>query len=360
MENQVDNKIILNDEDAIGVIYFIPDGEFKKGKPCLGTIKERYREGSVYIGQGEYDGKNFYRQGFGEQEFSNSTLRPNMHGPENTYAYKFRGYYDRHTAAWMHGNGVMYFVDENNKPCAFVKGFFNNQSDVTEWHGEFNNDWLIPGYTPDMETYFVPFVARFRQNYENYKDVTNCDYLFFGDSWVENWCFSDRMYGGSTWYEDVKARNMNAVNVGVGGTKYSDWEDKLDDIIVSHHPKKIFINLGFNDLHGGQTVEEVFSHFKFIVETLHAKLPETKIFIAGTTHCPAFVPFRKKELALNKLEEEYAKKTDYITYLPVDKLFMKGKKMIKKMPSYCVDDMLHLNRSGYDIWGNAILDALTK
>ena len=85
-------KIIFNDENAVGVIWFIPDDEFIPGKPCRGMIKERYPEGSTYEGQGEYDGENFFRQGYGIQEFSHSKMTgEDFGGPMNSKIYKFVG-----------------------------------------------------------------------------------------------------------------------------------------------------------------------------------------------------------------------------------------------------------------------------
>ena len=68
-------KIILNEnQNAIGWLWFIPNEKFEEGKPCSGWGSERYREGSVFEGQVKYDGKKFYRQGFGTQDFTHSSL----------------------------------------------------------------------------------------------------------------------------------------------------------------------------------------------------------------------------------------------------------------------------------------------
>lgn len=354
-------KIIFNDENATGKLWFIPDGEFVEGKPCLGILKERYQEGSVYQGQGEYDGKDFYRQGYGVQEFSHSTMSgEDFGGPLDSKLYKFAGYYDRHSSDWMYGNGIIYFNDKDDKPLMFVKGFFETNRKVDDWHGEFDTDLLLKGFTPDMEGEIVPFKAKHDRWVLRVKDVKSCDYLFLGDSWVENWTVPEWIKGDFAFYDEIKARNMDAINVGIGGSKYSDWEPWVYDLVIDHNPKKIFMNLGFNDLHHGQSVEEVYQHFKNVVEPIKKALPDTRIYIASTCQCPAFPTFEERELAINKLMEEYCKKDKMMTYLPVNELFKVDGKMMPNMADYCVEDLLHLNRKGYDLWGKMILDEMTK
>ena len=354
-------KIILNDENAVGVLWFIPDVKFVEGMPCTGIIKERYLEGSVYEGQGEYDGKNFYRQGYGIQEFSHSKMTgEDFGGPMDSKIYKFVGFYDRHLSSWMYGNGVFYLNDKDDKPLMFVKGYFSATTKIDDWHGDFDYSLLLKGFTPDMEGVFVPFRAKHDRWVLRTKDVKNCDYLFMGDSWVEHWCHVENMGAGPEFDEEVKALNMDAVNVGIGGSKFSDWEPWMNDLVIDHNPKKVFINLGFNDIHRGTSPEEVYGHFLNVVTSIRKALPNTIIYVASTCQCPAFTTFIDNELALNKMMEEYCNKTENMIYLPLNDLFNVDGKMAPNMGEYCIADMLHLNRKGYDVWGKEVLKKLTE
>ena len=153
-------KIILTEnQDAVGWLWFIPDEEFIEGKPCTGWGKERYAEGSVFEGQTKYDGKNFYRQGFGVQNFEKSVYPVDC--PDTMRPTNFYGLYDTEGGyPWMHGNGIVYFVDkQTSKPAGFAKGFFSGMA-CSEWHGEFDYNNLLNGYTKDMEIKLVPFRGR--------------------------------------------------------------------------------------------------------------------------------------------------------------------------------------------------------
>lgn len=347
-------KIILNDENAIGMLYFIPNEDFVEGVPCKGYIKERYQEGSVYYGEGEYDGKNFYRQGHGVQEFSHSAMNgEHIGGPAYSKIYKFVGDYDRHASAWMYGNGIFYFTNPDGEPIAWSKGFFSCTTKIDVWHGEFDYDTLLQGFTKEMEVELIPFKGAHDRLVDAHAGKT-CEYLFFGDSWVEHWRDVNRFPNHATFYKDTA--HLDALNVGIGGTKYADWIDWLDELVIPFNPKKIFINLGFNDLHHGFSVQKTYNDFIAVTEGIHKALPHTKIYINAVTHCSVFDAFFEKELEVNKLLKERCDNTDYLTYIPVDLLFMKDGKRFEDMDDYCIEDNLHLNGKGYAIWVPCVMD----
>ena len=344
-------KIVLNDEKAIGITYFIPSVEFEEGVPCKGTIREVYEEGSVYTGDGEYDGKNFYRQGHGVQDFTNSRFTGgSIGGNEGSLVYKFVGNYDRNYSGWMYGNGVFYFCDQDRKPLSFAKAFYAGPNKLRDWDGDFDYETLLNGFTKDMEIELLPFRIEKLERVRKNKDVKDVDYLIFGDSWTGRWLTdSDRFYK-----EDFAGEK--AINIGIGGTKFVDWVDDLDWLVVPYNPKKVFINLGFNDIHTGQRPAYVYEVFKKTVETLKEKLPNVKIYVSGITHCSVFDNFFERETELNNLIKEYADNSDFVKYIDVNKLFMKDGKRIPDMDDYCIADKLHLNAKGYAIWAPYITD----
>ncbi len=346
-------KIILSkDQNAVGWLWFIPNEMFEEGKPCCGWGKERYSEGSVYEGQVKYDGKKFYRQGFGVQDFTNSNL---VGFYPNGMTFKtFYGLYDSENGyPWMIGNGIMYCVDEKTgNPAGFVKGFFNGLN-VTEWHGEFDYGNLLPSYTKDMEVNFMPY-QRQRTFFMNEYGDRHCEYLFLGDSWVELWKDEPR-YGVDVFERD--AAGMDAINVGIGGTKYSDWLDWIDEIILPHAPNCVFINLGFNDIHCGQSVDCVYDNMVKLVTEIKKALPKVKFYFTANVLCSPFVQFFDKEREFNRLNKEFCdKNSDYCKFIDVYQLFTVNDQMIPNMDDICIEDKLHLNLEGYNIWSPYVID----
>ena len=354
-------KIIINDINAVGVLWFIPDGEFVEGKPCRGIIKERYQEGSIYQGQGEYDGKNFYRQGHGVQEFSQSGLTgEDLGGPINSRLYKFVGNYDRHLGTWMYGNGIFYLTDDKG-PLAFVKGYFNGTKKIADWQGDFDKDLLIKGYTPEMETEFVPYKAKFDRAKQKLNGVSKVDYLFLGDSWMEYWTKSSLMGGGTPAFDDEVAElGLNAINVGVGGTEFIHWIPKIDELIKGCNPKKIVISLGGNDLAHGTAVEDVCKNFTTFMQKTHEALPNTKIYISTLLRSKAFVNVWEDGDKLNAFMKEFSLQNTYLTVIELENLVLKDGKLIEDIDDYFLSDNLHLNRKGYDLWGKAVLREIQK
>ncbi len=352
-------KIVFRKDDEVGVTWFIPDEPFTEGVPCTGVIREKYAEGSVYEGQGRYDGKEFYRQGYGVQNFESSNLTGElMGGPKGCKPYKFIGGFDRDLGGWMYGNGIMYYTDKDGKPLKFAKGFFESINAVYEWRGTFDKDLLIPGYTPDMEWRIIPYCGVYDKIVAKYKDVKDVDYVVFGDSWTEVWTNAETMGGGPEFDEEVKLYGLNAINVGIGGTRYYDWFNLVDELVISHNPKVVLINLGFNDVHCSFTAEKVFGHFKKMIAHLKNALPNLKIYVNAVCHCSPFKDMFAKETAFNKLVEDYVKSCDFMTYIPTNKLFMDGDTPITNMDDYCIADHFHLNRKGYDIWAKKVLETI--
>ena len=109
-----------------------------------------------------------------------------------------------------------------------------------------------------------------------------------GDSWVEYWTRPEKMKSDVTFEKDVARYNINAINVGVGGTAYSDWVKWTNDLVVPYHPSKIFISLGDNDLFYGQTVNEVYGNFVRLVTDIQNALKGVKIYVSSNCHTPRY------------------------------------------------------------------------
>lgn len=357
-------KTVFKENNELGMYYFISPKPFKNGKKQAGFGKIRYPEGSVYEGDLLYNGDFFGKMGFGEQEFTHSVVESGAFGaPSDLKLFKFIGYFDCKKCDWMWGNGIVYFNDANGNPKAFIKGFFNRTKKVKEWKGEFSQKDLLEGFTLDMEIEqnlildFCGMAQKYKQEFENVKE---CDFLVFGDSWTEIWRNTERDQGGSFYPQMEKyASGVSYVNVGIGGTKYCDWFDFIYDIVIPKNPKKIFINLGFNDLHASLGINQTFKDFVKIVTKLKKALPDTKIYIASVCHMSNYKKQWKEENAFNAKIKPYCD-ANGLVYLDTVSLFEKDGKVFDDIDDYSMQDKIHLNLKGYEIWGKYVLESIFK
>ena len=122
------NKVKVFDayyKNKAGIWYFVPEdfSLFIKNEPVSGFGSIKYPEGSVYVGEIFFDGKDFKKQGIGQQDFTYSELG-HLDENINEKIYKFIGNFDYKKNDWIYGNGVLYYRDKNGLPSHFVKGFF--------------------------------------------------------------------------------------------------------------------------------------------------------------------------------------------------------------------------------------------
>lgn len=293
--------------NSVGVWYFVPArGGFRAGTPCKGFGCIKYAEGSVYTGDIYYDGKNFNKLGYGQQDFTKSNIGATVR-ETGERKYKFVGRYDYRKTDWIYGNGVLYYIDEYGKPTHFRKGFYRGLDKIGEYKGEFDYNTLLDGYTPDMEFDYDESAGIIGKRWEVILSDVACAKqpytLFIGDSYFE--LFADPEVAGANTFG--KFFDKRYVNAGICGSRFSDWLNRTDKLANIAAPEKIVINLGFNDLHCGASVNKVLADLKKFVSALRGFFPEVKIYLISVVHAPNCANFFEKEDAFNERETRFAK-----------------------------------------------------
>lgn len=327
--------------NSAGVWYFAPQtGVFKEGKPCKGFGAVKYREGSVYTGDLYYDGKNFNKLGFGRQDFSRSEIGCLIEGI-NERKYLFAGRYDYRKTDWIYGNGVLYYTDAEGKPSHFKKGFFSGLIKIKDYEGEFDYGALIDGYTPDMESDYDEDAERIKRRFMSVRtsaEGQGVKALFVGDSYFE--LFDSPEFAGENLFGRLFGEGC--VNAGVGGSRFSDWLGWTDIFGHIPAPEKIFVNLGFNDLHSGYSVKTVYSNFRKFIKVLRGYYPEAEIYLSAVVRSPVFGESADRENEYNALIKDNARK------LQVTVFDWNG--LIEPTYEYFHPDGVHPNEKGYGIF----------
>ena len=294
---KVFNSFKVNGND---INFFVPTNmsDYKKKKPTSGFGQIKYAEGSVYTGEVYFDGKNYHKLGYGKQEFTYSTLGA-IDPVINEKPYLYVGEFDYTKTNWIYGNGVLYYRDVNGNPSSFVKGFFSCMDKIAEYTKEFDYSLLIDGYTKKMESNYVKKFRLIQNEVDDLKDITTPDTLFIGDSYFEFWHYE---YFSGTVFKDTYDTSKY-LNIGVGGTKYSDWNEMLDNITYFPKFKNVVINLGFNDLHYTKknTPTKVYNMMVEVLNKINSMFDNPNIYVLNVCHSPANVGLYEKEVRYNKL-----------------------------------------------------------
>lgn len=327
--------------DSAGVWYFVPEGEFKKGKPCKGFGCIKYVDGSVYTGDIYYDGKNFEKLGYGQQDFTQSTLS-SCGAVSSDVLYKYVGKYDYRKTDWIYGNGVMYYKSADGKPAHFRKAFFSGLSVIGEYRGEFKEP-LLKGYTPEMEFFCdwknMNAETTIKRVCEKYTNSENAEVLLIGDSYFELAEAQD--YAGGNKFSAYFPESY--ANAGIGGSTFRDWLDYLPRLKGLPQFKKIAVNLGFNDLHSDRSDERTFEAYTEFLKLTKKIFPKAQIYVIKTVHSPDFVELEDLENRFNERLDSTAEG------LGVKVADWNG--LIEKSSEGCFhSDGVHPNEYGYGIF----------
>lgn len=332
---------------SAGVQFFVPDDAeaYAAGKPCNGFGSVRYGEGSLYCGGLYFDGKNYNKLGFGRQDFMLSEL-----GSFNTDRKLRKAFYigsfDYRKTDWIYGDGVMYYVDGDNRPACFVKGFFEAVNKVGEYQGEFSYASLADGFTPDMEQNFDEWHDVLARMYSKKSGLKKLKNLFIGDSHFEFW--SLEKFSGDMGFYTCFDGSEN-LDIGVGGTRFCDWLKFLNELKDLPAPERVFINLGFNDIHGNRSAEQVYKDYLGVYNILKKRFPAAQIFLLNIAAAPVTDAFYAEEEKFNGMTK--ASSAD----LGVKIIDMRST-MAAETGVYFTDK-IHFNSKGYKIFAEKIKSA---
>jgi len=129
-------------------------------------------------------------------------------------------------------------------------------------------------------------------------------------------------------------------------------------VIFPYQPKLIFLRAGGNDLWAGRSSEQVFADFKEFAETVHAKLPETKIVFISLSPSLARWSQHEKEKRVNLLVANYIADKPHLQYIETYDLPLSADGLPRA--ELFVADKLHFNADGYKLLTARVRPFVTK
>lgn len=161
--------------------------------------------------------------------------------------------------------------------------------------------------------------------------------LFTGSSSIAGW---------DTLAEDFPGHRV--VNRGFGGSQIADCRYFAGRIVLPYRPEMIVFYAGENDLAAGVSAAEVADEFRRFVETVRAELPETRIAYISMKPSPARRHLLDAQREGNRRIREFIEKEDGLSYIDVFHAMLDENGEPRE--ELFVDDRLHMNEKGYELW----------
>ena len=171
--------------------------------------------------------------------------------------------------------------------------------------------------------------------------------LFTGSSSIRFW---------NSLEKDMKP--LKVLNRGFGGAHISHVIHHFDDIVRPYSPKAIVFFCGTNDLTALKTPEETLNDFKKFLNLVKNEFGTIKVYMIGIKPSVDRLYLDEEERVFNNSISFLAKEDPYLEYINVWNLMLNEDGT--RMPDLYVEDGLHMNSKGYEIWTQLVRESLNK
>ena len=187
--------------------------------------------------------------------------------------------------------------------------------------------------------FFKKEVTTIQEKY-NVLDGASPTIVFTGSSSIRLW-------------KDLEERfpDHNILNTGFGGSQTSDLLGYVNELVLQYKPTKVFIYEGDNDISTKKRKREILGDMNKIITAIKAKLPNTEIILISPKPSISRWHWRGRYKRLNRKLAALAQETDNLSFVDVWYPMLNGRKLRKEL---FIEDGLHMNNLGYDIWYQAI------
>lgn len=148
--------------------------------------------------------------------------------------------------------------------------------------------------------------------------------------------------------------DSSAINRGIGGDNTFGVLERLDDV-VARQPRKLFLEVGINDISQDIPVNIVADNIITIVKQIKEKSPSTEVYVISIlptndrvkNEYPAAHKKNHQVTSLNALVKPKSRAVGF-TYIDLNKIFSDANGKLNEQ--YAEPDGLHLNERGYREW----------
>ena len=171
--------------------------------------------------------------------------------------------------------------------------------------------------------------------------------IFSGSSSIRFWIDLDKDF-----------IEYDILNRGFGGSIFSDLNYFINELIIKHNPDLIVLYEGDNDIAFNIPTKYIYDDFKKSYELIRKKNENVPIIYIAPKPSPARWDKKNKYDELNNLIKEFCKMKQKTYYFDTWSIMIDNEGNIPK--KYFWTDMLHMNKSGYQIWKKNLKPLINK
>jgi len=152
---------------------------------------------------------------------------------------------------------------------------------------------------------------------------------------------------------------LTVIPRGFGGSRMADVLYYVDRLLVASKPRAVVIYEGDNDTGADRLkAETIISQFEQIVARIHQALPETRVYAMSVKPSLLRWDVWPEAQRTNRFLLDMATEDQLLYYIDVANPMLQPNGEV--MTDIFVEDGLHLNEKGTDIWAAAIREALMR
>lgn len=205
---------------------------------------------------------------------------------------------------------------------------------------------ILVAMTTSAQNRWEPFIQAFEERDKTDPPPENA-ILFAGSSSIVFW---------RTLKEDMTP--LVVINRGFGGSQMHELNMYRDRIVTNYKPKAIVIYEGDNDVAAGKSVNDIVSQYEDFIAHIDKKLSSTEIYLIAVKPSIARAAMWDTMKAVNTRLQKLADEHTKVHYLDIASPMLQESGVVKE--DLFVDDGLHLNAKGYEVWTNVVRPVLLE
>ena len=152
---------------------------------------------------------------------------------------------------------------------------------------------------------------------------------------------------------------LTVIPRGFGGSTMADALYYIDRLAIAYKPRAVVIYEGDNDTGAyGVPAETIVAQFEAIVDRIHALLPHVRVYALSVKPSVSRWAVWSEAQKTNQLLELVCAKNDLLTYIDIATPMLDAQGHVRT--DIFVEDDLHLNAKGNEIWAGVLRAVLMK